>query len=80
MYSHPRQKSDVVCKRNHVGLFTLHVSNMFDSRPTKHEAQHLPIQQSVWKELFCIRAVQYGGHGMRVALEMQVTLEMGLVC
>ena len=80
MYSHPRHKSDVVCKRNHVGLFTLHVSDMFDSRPTKHEAQQLPIQQSARKELFCICAVQYGGHKMRVALEMQVALEIGLVC
>lgn len=73
-------ESDVVCKRNHVGLFTFHVSDASDSRPAKHAEQYRPIRHSVRKELFYICAVRYGGHEMHVVLEMQVALEMGLVC
>lgn len=80
IYSNSRQKSDVTCKRNHVGLFTLHVSHASDLRLTKYGEQYHPILQSVQKQLFCIRAVQYGGNKRHVVPEMQVALEMGLVC
>lgn len=80
MCSNPRQKSGVICKRNHVGLFTLHVSHASDLRLTKYGEQYHPILQSMRKQLFCIHTVQYGGHKIHVVPEMQVALEMGLVC